>query len=415
VKVLDRVNSRSMRSTVVEPVRAFLQAEASSGALLFAAALIALGWANGPGSDSYARLWETELTLWIDPLNLTESLRHWVNEALMTLFFFVVGLEIKRELVTGELSDRRAAALPVMAAFGGALLPVAIFLIVAGRTDGRAGWGIPMATDIAFAIGVLAVLRRRVPPGARVILLSIAIVDDIIAIAVIAVFYADAIEAAWLGVAGVGLAVIAAMRHIGVGRIYPYLLIGIGVWYATYSSGVHATIAGVALALLAPAHRYRGRDVLGVLENRLHPVSAYVVVPLFALANAGVDLRGTALADAATSRLTWAIGSGLLLGKMLGITLVTLLVVRLGVAVLPTGVTTRHVWGLSALAGIGFTVSLFIAELAYQNPELTDLAKIGVLAASLLSGTIGAAVLITGGGHRLRRRARRSANATSPG
>lgn len=396
MRVLDWANRGGVRGTVVEPARAFLHAEASGGALLLVAALIALGWANSPASDGYARLWETELTLGTGPLGVTETMRHWVNDGLMTLFFFVVGLEIKRELVIGELRDRRAAALPVLAAAGGALLPVAIFLTVVGGTTGRNGWGIPMATDIAFAVGVLSVLGGRVPAGARVFLLSIAIVDDMIAIAVIAVFYSGTIEAGWLAATGAGLAAVVTLRRLGVGVIWPYLLLGVGVWYAIHASGLHATIAGVALALLAPARSYRGRDVVAVLERRLHPVSAYLVVPVFALANAGVDLGGEALADAAASRLAWGVATGLFAGKLLGISLVTLLAVRLRVGVLPSGVTIPHVWGLAALAGIGFTVSLFIADLAYQDLELTDLAKIGVLSASLAGGAFGAMLLTVG-------------------
>ena len=400
MKVLDRVNQHGVRNVVLEPVLAFLRAETASGPLLLVAALVALVWANSPASEVYQRLWETELTLGTGPLGVTEDLRHWVNDGLMTLFFFLVGLEIKRELITGELRDRRAAALPVLAATGGVLLPVAIFLAVVDATPARAGWGVPMATDIAFAVGVLAALGNRVPCGARVFLLSIAIVDDLIAIAVIAIFYSGTVQAWWLAAAATGLVAVLILRRLGVAETWPYLLVGLAVWYATRSSGVHATIAGVALALLTPTSRYRGREVLRMLERRLHPISAYLVVPVFALANAGVDLRGTMLADALASRLAWGVAMGLFAGKLLGITLVTLLAVRLRIGILPTGLTTRHVWGLAALAGIGFTVSLFIADLAYQDQALTDLAKIGVFAASLAGGALGATLLVLAGRNR---------------
>jgi len=397
VAVRDRIRRRGVRDGLLEPVLAFLRAETASGPLLLLAALLALIWANGPASEVYRRLWETELTLGTGPVVVTEDLRHWINDGLMTLFFFVVGLEIKRELITGELRDRRAAALPVLAAAGGVLLPVAIFFAVVAASPERAGWGVPTATDIAFAVGVLSALGKRVPCGARVFLLSIAIVDDLIAIAIIGFFYSGAIHGWWLAAAGAGLVAVVILRRLGVARIWPYLLVGLAVWYATHSSSVHATIAGIAMALLTPASSYRGREVLGTLERRLHPVTAYLVVPVFALANAGVDLRGGILADAATSRLAWGVAAGLFAGKLLGISLVTLAAVRLRLGVLPAGITGLHVLGLAALTGIGFTVSLFIADLAYPDPALTDLAKIGVFAASLAGGALGAGVLALAG------------------
>jgi NhaA family Na+:H+ antiporter len=382
------------RTRVVDPLREFVRAEVAGGIVLLGAALIALAWANSPFSAGYERLWSTELSVGTGPLGITADLQHWVNEGLMAVFFFVVGLEIKRELVTGALRERRAAVLPAAAAAGGVLLPALLFAAIAGGGPASAGWGIPMATDVAFAIGVLALLGDRVPAGARLFLLGIAIVDDLIAIVVISVFYSASLTWGWLAVAAAGLVVVLGLRRIGIFHIWPYALVGLLVWYATYRSGVHATIAGVALALLTPARPFRGREVLTTLEHRLHPLSAWAVVPLFALANAGVDLRGGLLTQAATSRLAWAVAAGLIVGKTIGIAAVTLAAVRARLGVLPAGVRTVHIWGLSAVAGIGFTVSLFITGLAYQAAGLVSQAKVGIFAGSLASAAAGVIILL---------------------
>lgn len=244
---------RRARTAIVEPLREFLRAESAGGIVLLVAAVLALVWANSPASGTYQGLWDTELTLGTGPLAPSHDLRGWVNDGLMVLFFFVIGLEIKRELVTGELRRPRVAALPALAAVGGVVLPAMIFFGIVGTGDGAAGWAIPVATDIAFAVGVLAVLGSRIPTGVKLFLVSVAIVDDIIAIVIIAVFYSESISLGWLGAAAIGLAVMVALRRFGVGAVWPYALIGTAVWYATDSSGVHATIAGVALGLLTPA------------------------------------------------------------------------------------------------------------------------------------------------------------------
>ncbi len=379
---------------MVEPLREFLQAESAGGVVLLVAAVLALVWANSPASGAYQALWAAELSLGTGPLAPSHDLRGWVNDGLMVLFFFIIGLEIKRELVTGELQEPRVAALPALAAMGGVVLPAAIFFGIVGTGEGAAGWGIPVATDIAFAVGVLAVLGSRIPTGVKVFLVSIAIVDDIIAIVIIAVFYAESIALGWLGAAAAGLLGVLVLRRVGLAAVWPYALVGVGVWYATDSSGVHATIAGVALGLLTPAHPVRGREVLHELEHRLHPVTAFAVVPVFALANAGVDLRGGVLADAAGSGLAWGVAAGLLVGKTFGIALVTLLAHRTRLATLPPDVGTGQVWGIAALAGIGFTVSLFIAELAYEDPALVDRAKVGIFTGSAVSAALGVALLL---------------------
>jgi NhaA family Na+:H+ antiporter len=305
-------------------------------------------------------------------------------------------LEIKRELVTGELRNPHAALLPVLAAAGGVALPALIFLSLTWGSVPAAGWGIPIATDIAFALGVLALLGERVPVGAKLFLLAIAIVDDIVAITVIALAYSDSIHPGWLGGAAGGVLLVVGLRAVGVTVIWPYAVVGVAVWAATLESGVHATIAGVALGLLTPATSVNGRDVLGVLESRLHPVSALFIVPLFALANAGVGLETDALAAPGAGRLALAVALGLLLGKSLGVAGVTLLALRLRLGELPAGVTTRYVWGLASLAGVGFTVSLLIADLAYDDPALVETAKIGILFGSAAAALLGTVILFPG-------------------
>jgi NhaA family Na+:H+ antiporter len=351
--------------------------------------VVALVWAN-VAPDGYAVLWSSDLDLGALELDL----RHWVNDALMAVFFFVVGLEIKRELVCGELRGRRAATLPALAALGGVALPAVIYLaLTAGSPEAR-GWAIPAATDIAFAVGVLALLRSRVSPGMKLLLLTIAIVDDIAAIGIIALFYASDLSAAWLAAALLGLAGVMAMRRAGVARIAPYAVLGVGIWLAVHESGVHATIAGVALGLLTPAGEVGGRNVLVALEGRLHALSAFAIVPLFALANAGVNLGGGVLSDALHSRVAWAIAIALVVGKLLGIAGATFAALRLGVATLPADMRRTQVWGVAAVGGIGFTVSLFIAQLAFADPATVELAKVGIFAGSIASGILGALLLV---------------------
>jgi NhaA family Na+:H+ antiporter len=371
----------------------FLHDEAAGGIVLVIGAVAALVWANSPFSESYFDLWGQYLTLGWGPIALTENLQHWVNDGLMVVFFFVVGLEIKRELAIGELRDVRAAALPAAAALGGVVVPALIFVALTSG-DARSGWGIPMATDIAFAVGILALLGDRVPAGAKLLLLSVAIVDDIIAITVIALFYTESVSMSWLGGAAAGLALVVVLRKLGVTAIWPYVVIGVVVWVATLESGVHATIAGVVLGLMTPAGDVGGRDVLATLEHRLHPWSAFVVVPLFALANAGVDFGGGLLSEAASTALPWAIALGLVVGKIVGISAAVWIALRTGLGRLPEGVGALHVPAVAAVAGIGFTVSLFIADLAYDDPSLTETAKVGIFAGSLLAGVIGAALMI---------------------
>lgn len=418
-------SERPVARLLARPMRNFLDREAAGGLVLLIATVAALIWANSPFGASYQTFWGTEVSIDAGPLHLAEDLRHWVNDALMVIFFFVVGLEIKRELVTGELNDRRKAALPALAAFGGMAVPALIYVAFNAGTEASHGWGIPMATDIAFAVGVLAILGDRVPAGLKVFVLSLAIVDDIGAIIVIAVFYSSGIHFGWLAAAGALLLLVVALRQRRVFWTPIYVLVGTGVWIATLESGVHATIAGVALGLLAPAHpldprtvekvfesagelseefdaqavrrvTLQAREVVPVaerLEDQLHPWTSYVVIPLFALANAGVVLSSELMSEALSSSVALGVGVGLILGKTIGITGMAWIAVRTGLGRTPSGVMWSHIVGAAAVAGIGFTVSLFIAGLAFDDPEMVETAKIGILMGSAIAGAIGYTVL----------------------
>ena len=379
---------------VLDPVVEFLRIEAVGGAVLLAATVTALALANSPLADSYQRLWQQEVTVG----GLTWDLRHWVNDALMTIFFLVIGLEVKRELTIGRLRDPRRATLPIVAALAGAAVPALVFLAFNPSGPAARGWAIPMATDPAFAVGVLALLGSRIPAGAKAFLLALAVVDDIAAVTVIAVAYTSQLALGWLALAALGVLAGGLLLRV---RVLPLAgwgllgLLGVGVWWAAYRSGLHATIAGVALGFAVPARPIGGRSRLELLEGRLHLVSAYLVVPLFALANAGVVLDAAALSAAWGSRVAWGVAAGLLVGKLAGVVGASLVAMRLGWGSLPEDMTGRHLWGLGALAGIGFTVALFVTDLAYGSvPEIgVDPAKIAILAASLVAGLLGAAIL----------------------
>lgn len=371
----------------------FIKSEVSGGAVLLVAAIAAVAWANAPFGETYQSFWETKLTLGFGDAAITEDLKHWVNDGLMVLFFFVVGLEIKRELVVGELNDRSKAVLPLIAAIGGVLVPGLIYVSLNAGGAGSDGWAIPMATDIAFAVAVLALLGKRIPPGVRLLLLSIAIIDDVIAILVIAVFYSKDISMVWLAIGAAGLLAVWLMQRIDISRIFPYVVVGIIVWIAFLSSGVHATIAGVILGLMTPAHPIKGRHVIEDLEHRLHPWTSMLIVPLFALANAGIVISGSILANASASMIFWGVALGLVVGKVIGIGFGVVVAQRLGWGKLPEGVLGSHVWGVAALGGIGFTVSLFIAELSFEAEQLLEYAKIGIFTGSIISALIGVFLL----------------------
>ncbi len=377
--------STAVGRTLVRPVQRFMQVEAAGAVVMLAAAVVALVWANSPWSAGYDSLWATSVG--------DLSLQEWVNDGLMALFFLVVGLEIKRELVVGELRDRRVAALPAMAALGGMVVPALIYVACNAGHEGSRGWGIPMATDIAFAVGVVSLLGRRVPPGAKLFLLALAVVDDLGAIVVIALVYTEDVSLPWLALAVAALAVAVLLRRADVRRLLPYALLGVGCWIALHESGVHATLAGAAFGFLAPAVAAEGESPLDRIVAVLNPWVSFAVVPLFALANAGVSLSGDLLGDAPGDRVVLGIALGLVVGKPVGVVGATWLACRLRVGRLPVGTGWRHLVGVGVCAGIGFTVALFVAGLSFDDPEVVDRAKIGILAGSLLAGVLGYLVL----------------------
>ena len=427
-------SDRFIPKTFVRPALRLTTISAASGIVLMVAAVLAMLWANlSIFGDSYLGFWEqTRLELSFGPIHLEENLKYLVNDGLMTIFFFVVGLEIKRELVLGELRDPRKAALPVVAALGGMILPALIYVgFNLGDTAVLRGWGVPMATDIAFSLGILALLGTRVPVGVRLLLLAVAIADDIGAIMVIAFFYTADLDFGYLGLGLAALVIIAVASRVNIRSHILYLPLAVIAWFGFFESGVHATIAGVILGFLTPSRplyearefdrsarriveifpvssdepRFREKveyealllsDVaresiapLSRLQYLLYDWSAFFIVPIFALANAGVRLVGVDLRGAATSRVALGVALGLLVGKTVGVTGFSWLVVKVGWGRLPDGVGWRHMVGTGMLAGVGFTVALFIAELAFLDAAHIDLAKIGIFIGSILAGLLG--------------------------
>ncbi len=418
-------SDRVLAKTVVRPFQRFMHQEASGGIVLIIATIAALLWANSGWSSAYRDLWHTHVAFGVGSWHIDMTLHHVVNDLLMAIFFFVVGLEIKRELVVGELRTIRAAGLPAMGAVGGMVVPALFFFVLNSTGDGSTGWGIPMATDIAFAVGVVALLGSRVSPRLKLFLLTLAIVDDIGAVAVIAIFYSDGLNFTWLGLAVVGIVLVNVMKKAQVWDITPYIVVGGFVWYATFESGVHATIAGVVLGLSTPAkpllsrvnqnvsialgddadatqvraaawHVSETASVAERLQAFLHPYTSFVIVPLFALANAGLVLNGEVMADAAASSVTWGVAIGLVVGKPLGIGLFVWLAMKVLKWDLPKGIKWPEFVGMGLAAGIGFTVSLFVSELAWTaegTEGLVDQAKIGVLMASAVAAILAGVVL----------------------
>ena len=420
---------------LLKPINEFLHQEASGGILLIICSVIALVWANSPWSDSYHHLWHTYLSINIGTLlNLNYSIHHWINDGLMAIFFFTVGLEIKRELLVGELSTIEKASLPIAGAIGGMVVPAFLYIIFNIGQEGANGWGIPMATDIAFVVGIMALLGPRIPLTLKIFVLALAIADDIGAVMVIAIFYTAEISVTALIIAGIVFIILALLNKLGTKSLIPYTLLGIILWLAFLKSGVHATIAGILLAFTIPASsRYNtqkfsdkvkdlinkfdsigdhGENVLsnqerqtGVLaieescekvltplqrfEHGLHPWVAFLIIPVFALANAGVTLAGLDILAALFSQVSLGIIIGLFIGKQIGIFAFSFIAVKMKFASLPEGINWKNLYGAGILAGIGFTMSLFIAGLAFDNPDMLDISKIGVLSGSWLSGIVG--------------------------
>ena len=424
---------------VLTPLEEFIHRQSSSSILLVFATLLALVCANTGLADYYQHFIHTSVGAVFGTFSIEKSLHHWVNDGLMAVFFFVVGLELKREFLIGELANPRAAALPIIAAIGGMVVPAFLYLFLNGDGDAARGWGIPMATDIAFAMGALALLGRRIPRSLVTFLLALAIIDDLGAVLVIAVFYTDQISLSSLGVAAVFFSVMIAFKYGGIRGPWPYLIMAVLLWFALLKSGVHATLAGILGALTVPvrpkydARRFsvlvrdlmtrfesstrntadllrnvEARAILQTLENGVHRVQAplqrlehawhfpvaYLILPVFAFVNAGISIQPEALSAAFSQGETRGVVIGLVAGKVLGVAGLSFFVVRMGWMRWPPGVTLMHVIGVGFLSGIGFTMSIFVSELAFADtPQMLVNAKTGVLAASILSGALGLAVL----------------------
>ena len=381
---------RSSFAAILRSLESFLRIEAASTVLLVFATAVALVWANSSASDRYDLLWQTPLPAWLG----TSSPRFWINDGLMTLFFLLVGLEIRSELHDGVLSQPRMAALPAVAALGGIVVPALVYLVLNSNSTLRRGWAIPTATDIAFAVGVLTLLGRRVPRTLRVLLLTLAIVDDIGAIVIIALYYSNGLAFAGLLISLCGIAMVLGLRRAGFQRIAWYLLPGLLLWYGLGRAGIHPTLAGVILGLLTPVPGNDGTSACSSarLKDGLHRVVAFGVMPLFALANAGVDLRGLTITPGATLSLGAGVVLGLVIGKPLGILSAAALCLRSGIGELPGEIRWRHLLVLGCLGGVGFTMSVFIAGLALTQPELLATAKAAILLASLAAAALGLAI-----------------------
>lgn len=414
----------------LDPIRRFMEIESASGVVLIACTLVALVAANTPWNESYQQIWETKFSISLGDFGLSKPLLLWINDGLMTLFFFVVGLEIKREVVAGELRDPRKAVLPMVAAAGGMVVPAGLYFALQSSGPGERGWGIPMATDIAFVVGVLALLGNRVPFGLKILMLSLAIVDDMGAVVVIALAYSSEVSFAMLGLAAAGFGFAYFLNRVGVRRVTIYIFTGAGIWLAVLKSGIHPTVAGVLMGIMTPATAWIGttslREALkealwGIeqdranggdedrpmpltplagltreaisplarLETVLHPWVGFFIMPVFALANAGVVIDPASIGDP----IAIAVAVALFVGKPLGIVGFSWLAVRMGLARLPTGVDWFVLLGGGFLAGIGFTMSLFIAQLAL-GPETLAAGKIGAIAGSILSAGVGSAILL---------------------
>ena len=421
--------------SVLTPLDDFIHRQTTSGILLMLCAVLAIYIANSQWSETYHHILAIPLTIGIPEFQLSKTLHHWINDGLMAIFFFVIGLELKREILVGELANIKLAMLPIIAAVGGMLVPVLIYISINPEGSASNGWGIPMATDIAFAIGVLALLGRRIPKNLLTFLIALAIVDDLGAVLVIAVFYTETINIYALSFAGVTMVILVAFNLGGIRRASPYIVFGLALWIAMLQSGVHATLAGIFLAFTIPmrpkydpsrflAHinemvdhikrtyrrdeniitndelrsrvRALGDGVLlvqapaQIMERKMHIPTAYLIIPIFSLANAGIPIDWESFGSVITHPVSVGIAAGLVLGKLIGIAGFSWLAVKLGVTTLPTGLNFKHITGAALMGGIGFTMSIFIAELGFaHSAENLLMAKTGILLASVLAGISG--------------------------
>lgn len=376
---------RRVARVAAKPLLRFIRLEASSGIVLLTVTAVALLLANSGWAAKYHAFWQTS----VGAFGVERSLEWLVNDGLMVVFFFVVGMEIRREAQIGELSDLRRAALPAAAALGGMVVPACLYLLLAGGPATHSGWGVPMATDIAFALGILALLGSRVPPSLRMLLLALAVIDDLGAIIVIALFYSTGVSAPLLALALLGVLAILGLQRLGVRRKLVYLLPAAVIWSGVYGANIHPTIAGVIVGLLTPVTKAEGELAAPAdsLIHALHPVVAFAIMPIFALANAGVSLASGGR-DAAGDSVVVAVVVGLCVGKPLGVVGLCWLSQRLGLSTLPAGIGLRHLIVLGLVAGVGFTMALFIAKLAFADEQLLEAAKLGVLLASAAAGVV---------------------------
>jgi len=374
-------------------LRDFMKEESAGGIVLMVAAFAALVVANSGLAGWYTSMLGTEIVLTVGGAGIEKPALLWINDGLMALFFFLIGLEVKREILTGQLSSWKQASLPLFAAIGGMVLPALVFAAINWNSPQNiSGWAIPAATDIAFALGILALMGSRVPVALKALLLAVAVIDDIGAIAIIALFYTPGVETAMLMWAAIVFGALLIIGRARVGSRLPYVILGTMLWYLVLKSGVHATLAGVALAMTIPLKSRSGEDVLEHMEHGLHPWVAFLVVPIFAFANAGVGLLDIELA-ALLAPLPLGIALGLLIGKQIGIVGFSWIAAKSGIASLPPGISWIQLWGLSMIAGIGFTMSLFIGNLAFASPEQIAAVKLGVLSGSLISAIAGVIIL----------------------
>jgi NhaA family Na+:H+ antiporter len=372
------------------PLREFLDRESSGGVLILIAAALGLLVANSPLSENYFSLLSIDFQLGQGSLAIDLTVQKFINYVLMTFFFFVVGLEIKRELTSGHLASLKKALMPFIAALGGIALPAIIYLLIAGGLE-AGGWGVPVATDIAFAVGLLTLIGSRVPESLKIFLLALAVIDDIGAILIIAFVYSDSIKVNWLLGSVMVVAIIYLMRKVSIKATFSYILIGIVLWFTLYKTGVHPTLAGVILGLLTPNVRKaedNSETVIEWLEDRFHSFSTFFVVPLFAFANTGVIFNLDSLTSASKSLVAWGIFFGLVIGKPVGILLSTLFAGRLNIAEIPSGASKSMITATGSAAGIGFTVAIFIAHIAFDNRQTEEIAIIAVIIASLVSALL---------------------------
>jgi len=379
------------------PLRDFLQRESISGVLILLASAAGLLIANSPLSDEYFEVLAYHFSIGSGALSIDLSILKVINYVLMTIFFFVVGLEIKREITSGHLASKRAAMLPLLAAIGGMVVPAIIYLLIAGREE-ASGWGVPIATDIALAVGLLTMVGTSATTALRTFLLALAVIDDIGAILIIAFVYSSGLKAVWIPIAALSVLAIVVAKRWSITFMPAYIFVGILLWFSLYKVGVHPTLAGVILGMLTPniAHKNSGLEdledgsvsVIEWLEHKCHPYSTFLIVPLFAFANTGVVINQSSLSAAIASVVAWGIFFGLVLGKPIGILIASILAKRAKIAVLPTGATAKDILATGSAAGIGFTVAIFIAKLAFDDVALQELAVMAVIAASVVSAVL---------------------------